>query len=216
MNLAAILRFGLLRRPHLRAALLLFPLAFAAHIASPAPQGPGHDCAGLASWHADTPFWRVTASAPGAEARAEAEDDGARVFDASLTSPAFTVAAHGLDLRLQQHARMSWANTLGVLEISVEAGTWTDFVAAGGRFREGGYNQSAYAGNPLGTRRGWGGEQAAFTTIAEFPHNTHGRSVRLRLRIGSAGTGDRQPGWQVGGLHCESPNASVARVGAAD
>ncbi len=190
-------RFGI-------AALIAF-LAIPIANASDTPINPG-PCGLLSEWqgdrHAGSPQWQAVGTTSGETAFMQIEDAGANVFDSSLTSPSFPVPSDGLRLLLRQQARMSWANTAGVLEISIEGADWIDFIAAGGHFDEGGYDRMAFAGNPIGMRPAWGGDRPAFTTRATFPASTHGRPVRLRFRLGSGGTGDTQPGWHLSELRC--------------
>ncbi|MCQ4167532.1 hypothetical protein [Tahibacter harae] len=157
-------------------------------------------CGGFAAWQTDTiagsPRWNAAA------AEAAIADAGAEVFDAALVSPRFVVPAAGLHLRWRQHTRLSWASTAGVLEIAVDGGDWTDFRNAGGRFLSGGYDSRAFAGNPLGARAAWGGEEQVFETRAELPAALGARAVQLRFRLGSGGTGDARPGWLLSQLRC--------------
>jgi hypothetical protein len=191
-------------------AFLGIPIANAADIAI-----DSEPCATLDEWQGDmrpgSPPWRAIAATSGASAVMQIEDAGASVFDTSLTSPSFVVPSGGLRLHLHQQVRMSWANTAGVLEISIDGADWIDFIDAGGHFNEGNYDRNAFAGNPIGVRRAWGGDHPAFTTQATFPTSAHEKSVRLRFRLGSSGTGDTQPGWHLSDLHCESADPAKRR-----
>lgn len=129
-------------------------------------------------------------------------DAGDRAFDLRLTSPDFDLPRDGLRIAFAQQLRVSWANTNGVLEIAHAGGEWVDFVAAGGRFTRGGYNVQSYAGNPLGSRPAWGGNRQDLQTEAELPASAASGPIRLRFRLGSAGTGDAQPGWAISTLAC--------------
>ncbi|HLM02833.1 MAG TPA: BACON domain-containing carbohydrate-binding protein, partial [Pyrinomonadaceae bacterium] len=81
----------------------------------------------------------------------------------------------------------------GVLEISLNGGSFTDIVTAGGTFVTGGYD-TPLLGSSLAGRRAWTGQQSGYiTTEINLPANTAGQSIRLRWRIATdpmeAGTG---------------------------
>lgn len=76
----------------------------------------------------------------------------------------------------------------GVLEIKIGAGTYTDIVAAGGSFVNGGYNTTLINtnGNPLGGRPAWSGNSTNFiTTTVNLPAAAAGQNVQLRWRGGA-------------------------------
>lgn len=158
-------------------------------------------CPGIARWHdpaaVAAPRW---ATLPDDTVRIN--DDGDRVFDASLTSPPFVPPREGLKLRWQQRLQASWANSAGVLEVQFDDSPWRDFTAAGGRFLSGGYDSRAFAGNPLGDRPAWGGDRSTAEIRAELLPGAAVTTLRLRFRFGSSGTGDARPGWQIGGFSC--------------
>lgn len=171
-------------------AALLLPAAAAADT-----------CPGIARWQDQTaaaaPRWSAL---PGGVVRID--DDGDRVFDASLASPPFALPRDGLQLRWQQRLQASWANSAGVLEVQLDDAPWRDFTAAGGRFLDGGYDSRAFAGNPLGDRPAWGGERSNTEIRAELMPGAAVSTLRLRFRFGSSGTGDARPGWRIGGFSC--------------
>ena len=187
---------------HLARAFAAAPASSgAATAAMSAPASPLAACSGFATWQTDTvagsPHWDTAATAA-----ASIADAGTEVFDAALVSPRFVIPAGGLRLRWRQHTQLSWASTAGVLEIAVDGGDWTDFRSAGGRFLSGGYDSRTFAGNPLGARAAWGGEEQVFETRAELPATLGTRAVQLRFRLGSGGTGDARPGWRLERLSC--------------
>ena len=87
----------------------------------------------------------------------------------------------------------------GVLEISLDDGSFTDILAAGGSFVQGGYNGSVTIGelNPLDGRRVWTGSSNGYiTTIVNLPAAAEGKIVKLRWRMGS-GLTVGGVGWRV-------------------
>jgi hypothetical protein len=159
-------------------------------------------CADLRDWRDDgaaAPLhWRT------GEASAQIADSGTRVFVAALISPVLDVPAGGLSLSWRQRRELSWANSAGVLDVSVDDGAWSDVTVAGARFDEGDYDARSFAGNPLGVRRAWGSDVSVSTVRLELPAALAQRTIRLRFRFGSGGTGDAKPGWLITDLRCES------------
>ncbi|MET0752332.1 MAG: FG-GAP-like repeat-containing protein [Pyrinomonadaceae bacterium] len=71
----------------------------------------------------------------------------------------------------------------GVLEISINGGTFVDIISAGGTFVSNGYD-IALDGSPLVNRPAWTGQQVFYkTTEVNLPANTANQSVRFRWRI---------------------------------
>lgn len=118
----------------------------------------------------------------------------------------------------------------GVLDISIAGGDFVDFLAAGGVFAQGGYNEVIGGGrnNPLASRSGWSGNSNGYvTTVAQLPASANGKIVRLKWRFGAddntAGSGP-DPGWRVDGISlsgagfvtnfaCNVPTAPVSISG---
>jgi len=160
-------------------------------------------CPDLAAWSAnasdEAPEWLLDSAGDSARVA----DAGFLRFESSLTSPAFQVPHDGFTLAFDQVLELSWANTVAVFELRIGEGEWIDFLAAGGRFVSGGYNVDAFQANPLGARKAWGGLARRLDTRAVIPAQAAGQSIELRFRIGSSGTGDARPGWELNHLHCE-------------
>jgi len=130
-------------------------------------------------------------------------DSGSTRYEASLSSPSFLVPAHGADVEFHQRRAYSWANTMGVLEVAIDGGPFEDIAAAGGTFSVGAYDGRSLPGNPLGFRAAWAAApDTDILTRFTLPHAADGKPVRLRFRIGSAGTGDALPGWSLFDIHC--------------
>jgi hypothetical protein len=150
----------------------------------------------------DGPLWAL-GGADAAGGHARVDDVGTRRYEATLLSPGFTVPAHGADLEFRQRRAYSWANTMGVLEIALDGGSFVDVTTAGGTFTKGGYDSRSLPGNPLGFRAAWAAAPNEDTlTRITLPRSTYGKTARLRFRLGSAGTGDVLPGWSLDDIRC--------------
>ncbi len=76
----------------------------------------------------------------------------------------------------------------GVLEISINAGAFTDIITAGGSFVQNGYNDtiSVNFGSPIAGRDAWSGTAGGYlTTIVNLPATAAGQPIRLRWRSAS-------------------------------
>jgi hypothetical protein len=120
--------------------------------------------------------------------------DPAPALDNRLVSPSFTYPAGALlSFRHNYHLveqSTTTANSAGVLEISVNGGTYTDIINAGGTFVSGGYDHTGInfnSSNPLlPSRPNWSGSSDGFiTTVVTLPNSAAGQPVRLRWRFGS-------------------------------
>ena len=133
-------------------------------------------------------------------------DHGVQRYEAALLSPVFVVPTQGTVLRFRQRRAYSWANTVGVLEISIAGGAFTDIAASGGEFLEGPYDGRSFASNPLGPRRAWIAKPEGYTeTRVRLPAAARGKTAQLRFRAGSTGTGDDSPGWYLDSIACSAP-----------
>ncbi len=151
------------------------------------------------------PTWSLASASAADMSAARVEDFGTKRYEATLTSPPFSVPANGLSLEFQQRRAYSWANTVGVLEIAVDVGPFIDIIDAGGSFLAGAYDGRSLLGNPLGFRNAWAAQpDTDLTTRVKLPDSAKGKHARLRFRIGSAGTGDVLPGWSLGALRCQA------------
>lgn len=129
----------------------------------------------------------VTSPVNSAPNSAFANDPGA-VNAAALESPAFNISSAGSVLTFKNNYNTENTYDGAVLEIKIGAGSWTDFVTAGGSFSTGGYNGtiSTSFGSPIGGRQAWTGNANGFiTTTATFPAAAVGQSVQLRWLMAS-------------------------------
>lgn len=127
------------------------------------------------------------------------------VGDANLTSPAFNVPASGARLSFVHGYNLEEGFDGGVLEISVAGGPFSDVVAAGGAFEEGGYTGliSEVDGSPIAGRPAWTGDSVVnVRTVVRLPAGANGRSVRLRWRL-ATDAGTAEGGWGLDNVEAE-------------
>ena len=146
--------------------------------------------------------WRTVAtgsapSQPNAVHVANSNDDS----DVVLVSPAFTVGSSTAELSFRNAYDLESRWDGGVLEISIEGGSYQDIITAGGVFISGGYTRTlnSDSSNPLRGRQAWSGSNGIsnyITTVVRLPASASGKSVRLRWRVGSDGTQAEQ-GWRI-------------------
>jgi hypothetical protein len=135
------------------------------------------------------------------------------VGGATLTSPAIaiTASAAAVTFRHRYDTEHSWDG--GTFQISINGGAFTDILAAGGRFIEGGYDTwlGAATGNPNTDRAAWSGNSNGFvTTKLQLPAAAAGQNVNLRWLFGSD-TNTASVGWWIdsvqvaGNYTCTAP-----------
>jgi hypothetical protein len=155
---------------------------------------------GWSSSGSGSPWQTETDSADTAPNAAHASE-AATAAESDLVSATATVHAAGGQLSFRHHWNVEQGLDGGVLEISINGGTFVDIVDAGGSFVEAGYNGSlGDAGNPLGARPAWTGQQQDFvTTTVDLPDSAAGQAVSFRWRLGSnaSGTADGDNGWWI-------------------
>ena len=116
-------------------------------------------------------------------------DDGVN-GSTSLTSPSFAIQTGSatVSFRHRYNTEATWDG--GVLEVSTDGGAFQDIVAAGGSFKQNGYNgnlnHNPGGTNPVGLRPAWTGNSNGYlTTVAQLPPSAAGKSVRMRWRFGT-------------------------------
>ncbi len=117
-----------------------------------------------------------------------------------LTAPPFILTTANQQLRFMHSYDHEYLYDGGVLEISTNGTTFTDFVTAGGTFISGGYAAFLESGLAIGNRNAWSGSSSGyFETTLLLPSSLLGQSVYLRWIEGtdsSFGGG----GWQLDSL----------------
>ncbi len=97
----------------------------------------------------------------------------------------------------------------GVLELSVNAGPWTDAAA---NITWGGYNGALLAntGNPLGGRSAWVGDNVQYSIVRVDLLPYAGKQVRLRFRLGSDNE-TQSSGWWIDDLEISIKSPTCPR-----
>jgi len=105
----------------------------------------------------------------------------------SLISPTYAIssASATVSFRHRYNTEASWDG--GVLEINMDGGAFQDIIAAGGSFKQNGYNGFLNDNdNPIDLRSAWTGNSGGYvTTVAQLPTSAAGKNVRLRWRFGT-------------------------------
>ena len=128
------------------------------------------------SAQADTPPNSAFATDPGA------------VGVSQLLSPSIQITSASPQLTFRHSYNTETGYDGGVLEISINGGSFVDILTAGGSFVTNGYNGSIACcyQNPLAGRLAWTGNSGGFiTTIVNLPAAAVGQSIQLRWRLGS-------------------------------
>jgi hypothetical protein len=153
--------------------------------------------------------------------------DPSAISDNLLVSPSIFISSANSQLTFRHYYITESGYDGCALEISINGGSFTDILSAGGTFVNGGYTTtiSTCCGNPLAGRQGWSGNSSGFvTTVVTLPAAATGQNIQLRWRLGSdsslAGTGwyvDTVSVSQIGYLCCvgaPSPRLTGARFNA--
>jgi hypothetical protein len=130
--------------------------------------------------------------------------DPAFVTDNRLTSPSYAIQTAAAQLTFKHkftfEASPPYYWDGGVLEVSIDGGTFDDIVTAGGAFAAGGYTTSGISSsfsNPLGNRAAWGGASAGYiTTTVNLPASFAGKTAQFRWRIGTDSS-NSDAGWNI-------------------
>lgn len=118
-----------------------------------------------------------------------------------LTAPPFVLTTANQQLRFRHSYDHEYLYDGGVLEISTNGTTFTDFVSAGGTFISGGYASSLLAGATIGNRNAWSGSSSGyFETTLLLPASMLGQSVTLRWIEGTDSSFGLE-GWRLDSLH---------------
>ena len=134
--------------------------------------------------------WRTTAASAASASNSVFASDHTAVNSAYLTSPEITVSnkSRKVELRFDHNYHLHEQIDGGLLEISINGGTWTEWMTAGGTFVQNGYDIQVVSvfENPVGGQFAWSGNSQGFIqTIANFPPSAVGQTVRVRWHLGS-------------------------------
>jgi hypothetical protein len=133
-------------------------------------------------------LWVTSTTTPDTAPNSAFGNGGTVPSDSSLTSPViavpnapgFGVAGVRLTFRNNYNTEPSFDGT--VLEISINGGPFTDVIAAGGTFIEGGYNDTIGVTDSIFTgRQAWTGNSGGYiTTTVNLPPASYGQNAQLR------------------------------------
>jgi hypothetical protein len=108
------------------------------------------------------------------------------ISDNVLLSPTLGIPAGDARLTFRHSHNTEASYDGGVLEISINGGSFQDILAAGGSFPAGGYSGRLIGSNPLSNREAWTGTSNGYiTTIVNLPAAAAGQNIRLRWRMTS-------------------------------
>lgn len=132
--------------------------------------------------------WQVVSSNAIEGARSVQSNGIAQINSAFLTTESFTPTAEIKELSFDHLYTIEETYDGGVLEIQIDGGAWTEWTVAGGTFLQGGYNATINSGfgSAIAGRQAWTGiVQNTLSTVAVFPNNALGNSVRVRWHFAS-------------------------------
>jgi uncharacterized protein (TIGR03437 family) len=125
--------------------------------------------------------------------------------DVRLDSPGIAIMTAAAQLSFRHNYSTETSFDGGVLEIAIGSGSFTDIIAAGGSFVEGGYTQTLTGSNPIAGRRAWSGTSNGYVTArVNLPANAAGQSIRLRWRMTTDGSRGGT-GWRVDTITLSEP-----------
>jgi len=144
--------------------------------------------------------WTTSTIDPHSPPNCAFHDAPSCVTDSSLYSPIFFNADSGAFLFVSHSYDLESGLDGAVLEISINGGPFTDFLAAGGSFfGNTGYNGTISLGtqSPIAGRAAWTGNSGGYTGInAYMPSAAAHQSVVLRFRLVTDCSG-ASAGWRV-------------------
>lgn len=150
-----------------------------------------------AGWTAETDGWFTSDTQSDSQPN-HAFHQALAFRDDSLESPVFVAAQSRLRFRNSYDIDLGFHGA--VLEISINAGSFQDILAAGGTFVAGGYTGPVDTtfGNPLGGRQSWNGDSGGYIdTIVEMPAVALGASIQLRWRLATDNIPTSGAGWRI-------------------
>jgi hypothetical protein len=142
----------------------------------------------------DSTRWVTSSTAPDTLPNDAFIPDQSSVSDKYLDTPGISIASASAQVSFRNSFQTEFSSGTywdgGVLEISspdINAGAFTDILAAGGSFVTGGYTGviSNTASNPLANRMAWSGNSGGYiNTVVNLP-NVSGQTIKLRFRMGT-------------------------------
>ncbi|HET9447567.1 MAG TPA: carboxypeptidase regulatory-like domain-containing protein, partial [Steroidobacteraceae bacterium] len=152
--------------------------------------------------------WATTTALSVSAPNSVATGSVASVATTALTSPVFTVGDAGGTVAFRNNFFFQPTFDGGVLEISINGGPFTEWIAAGGSFISGGYfgTINASFGSPIAGRPAWTGQSGGFLqTRARLPLAAAGQQVQLRwLAAYDESVSFVNAGWRIDDVVVES------------
>ena len=142
--------------------------------------------------------WATSTTNPTSPPNCAFHDAPGCVTDSTLDTPSFffngsSGTTSGTVLMFSQSYDLQSGFDGAVLEISINGGAFTDIIAAGSTFLQGGYNGTISAGSqsPIAGRSAWTGTGSNFVRVS-MPQAAVNQNVRLRFRVATdcSGAGD--------------------------
>ncbi|HXD30841.1 MAG TPA: DUF4214 domain-containing protein [Pyrinomonadaceae bacterium] len=175
------------------------------------------------------PPWATTTAFSDTALNSAATDGTANPGDNSLTTPVIAIPNAPLNgtgptvqLQFRNNYNTEGGFDGGVLEISINAGAFTDIIAAGGTFVTGGYSGTiGVTDSVLTGRNAWTGSSGGFiTTQVNLPPASFGQNAQLRWRTAyDTGTNPAGGGMRVDTISiytatriCCAPSAASANI----
>ena len=156
--------------------------------------------------------WATTNSTSVSAPNSATTNDPPSISDEYLDSKSYTITSPTAQLTFQNNYNLESTFDGMVLEISINAGAFTDILTAGGSFVTGGYNAtiSSAFGSPIGGRQAWSGNSSGFiTTTVNLPAAANGQSVKFRWRRATDNSGAVAGAWiddiSLNGSTCTPP-----------
>lgn len=143
--------------------------------------------------------WMTSTAASDTPPNSAFATDASNVGLNELISPAIAIPSTPAQLSFRNFYDTEPTYDGGVLEISINGGSFSDIISAGGSFVAGPYNGtlSTLYQNPLAGRAAWTGSSGGFiTTIVNLPVAALGQTVQFKWRCGSDNS-NSGPGWWV-------------------
>lgn len=138
------------------------------------------------------------------------------ITDSRLTSSVIAVTSANSRFKFRNNYNVENGFDGAVLEISINGGSFTDIVTAGGSFVTGGYNGSISTGpygNPLSGRPAWTGNSSGYIdTTVDLPPTAIGTNVQLRWRFG-ADNAFNATGWRVDSIESCGNSVDTTKLG---
>ena len=164
--------------------------------------------------------WATTSTASDSPPHSIFSAGANTINSAYLITPEINDIAADSELRFDHDYNMENNFDGGILEVSINGGAWTEWIAAGGTITQNGYNGAidTQFSSPIAGQSAWTGNSFGFIkTIATFPPNAYDQTIRIRWHQANDSS-EVNEGWWIDNIEiyrgprcCETsiPNLSV-------